>query len=94
MRIKQTKGASAFHRLKRPFFSLLFGIVAFTASACPICNSDTGKEVRQSIFGENFVRNVAKTLAPVPLLLGAVAAVHFGFRPRHSNNQTNYERKN
>lgn len=61
---------------------LLLWLGPFNASACPICNTETGVQVRQSIFGENFLRHAAWTLAPVPVLLGAVALVHFGFRPR------------
>ena len=63
------------------------GLFSFNADACPICNSDTGKEVRKSIFGPNFAQNAARALAPVPFLVGAIAAVHFGFRPRHSNQK-------
>ena len=50
-----------------------------TASlACPVCHTETGVEVRAGIFDEQFAKNVALTLIPFPVLVGIVAAIHFG----------------
>ena len=46
------------------------------ASACPICHSETGKEVRAGIFDENFAFNLFGSLLPFPIFLGIVAAIH------------------
>jgi hypothetical protein len=42
-------------------------------SACPVCSSDTGLQIRALAFGPDFPRYLAATLAPAPLLLGLVA---------------------
>jgi hypothetical protein len=57
---------------------LLWILLPVTGMACPVCNTETGVQVRQAIFGKNFIRYTACTLAPVPLLLGGVAAIYFG----------------
>jgi hypothetical protein len=41
--------------------------------ACPICDSETGNQVREGIFGKEFGTNVLLTLAPVPVLFGMIA---------------------
>lgn len=46
------------------------------ASACPICQSETGKQVRAGIFDENFAFNLFGSLLPFPIFLGIVAAIH------------------
>jgi hypothetical protein len=56
------------------------GIVAFVSAtgstlACPVCDSATGKAVRAKIFGEDFVRNLLATMAPVPVLVVFVVGV-------------------
>ena len=51
---------------------------ASAASACPVCETETGKQVRAGIFGDDFASNVALTLVPFPLLAGLVALIHFG----------------
>lgn len=50
------------------------------ASACPVCPTETGREVRAEIFDGRFAENVVLTLLPFPLLMGIVAAIHFGVR--------------
>jgi hypothetical protein len=60
------------------------------ATACPVCNTNTGQQVRAGIFDQDFARNLLATLLPFPLLFGAVAAIHYGWprsRPRHSRPQ-------
>ena len=62
-------------------------VVSATAAACPVCDTETGKDVRAGIFDEDFGRNAVLTLLPFPVLLAAVAMIHFGFptmgRPAH-----------
>jgi hypothetical protein len=48
-----------------------------TASACPVCESETGREVRAGIFNELFWENVLLTLLPFPILLAVVALIYF-----------------
>jgi hypothetical protein len=60
------------------------------ANACPICGSQTGMQVREAIFGKNFIRHAAWTLAPAPLLLAGVAVVCFQFpakRPKKKESE-------
>lgn len=54
-------------------------VSAGPAAACPVCESDTGKQVRAGIFGEEFGTNVVLTLLPFPVLAGLVAVIHFSF---------------
>jgi hypothetical protein len=50
------------------------------ADACPVCDSPTGAQVRQSIFNADLLRNLVSIAAPFPIL-GAIAAwIHFGGR--------------
>lgn len=51
---------------------------ATTALACPVCDSDTGQEVRDGIFNEDFLTDAAAVLLPVPVLIGIVMAIHYG----------------
>ncbi|MEQ8849744.1 hypothetical protein [Botrimarina sp.] len=46
--------------------------------ACPYCDSRIGKQVAAGIFNEAFGYNLLLTLAPVPLLVGTIAVLHFG----------------
>lgn len=48
------------------------------ASACPVCHTETGQQVRAGIFDESFGRNLVLTLLPFPILAGVAAAIHFG----------------
>jgi hypothetical protein len=51
---------------------------ATVATACPICHTETGKKVRAGIFNDEFASNAAMTLLPFPVLIAAVAFIHFG----------------
>jgi uncharacterized protein len=65
-------------------------------SACPVCHSETGQQVRAGIFNEDFGRNVALTLLPFPLLFGIVAAIHHGWpagSPRRLRDKANFDTK-
>ena len=50
------------------------------ARACPVCDTETGREVRAGVFDANFSRNVVAVLSPFPILGGIVAFIHFGGR--------------
>ncbi|MGV3771744.1 MAG: hypothetical protein ACO1QB_02510 [Verrucomicrobiales bacterium] len=45
--------------------------MAGTVEACPLCNTDTGKQVREGIFGEDFAPNLLAIVAPFPFMLAA-----------------------
>lgn len=57
-------------------------LYASIASACPVCHTPTGQQVRAGIFDERFGENLLLTLAPFPALAAVVVAMHFGGRPR------------
>ena len=57
-------------------------LAASAALACPVCDTDTGQQVRAGIFDEDFARNLLLTLLPFPVLLTIVAAIHFGLPGR------------
>jgi uncharacterized BrkB/YihY/UPF0761 family membrane protein len=65
---------------------ILLFFLPLCATACPVCGSETGVQVRAAIFGNNFLRDAARTLAPAPLLVGAVAAIYFG-APRNRSKK-------
>ena len=48
-----------------------------SATACPLCNTATGAEVRALAFGPDFLRLLGVTLAPAPILLALVAGTGF-----------------
>ena len=70
------------HRLT-PLALLAALAVPAGALACPVCNTDTGSEVRAGIFDSSFSRNVVAVLAPFPILVGIVAFIHFGGAGSH-----------
>jgi hypothetical protein len=53
-----------------------------SARACPVCGSETGRQVRAKLFDAGFGPVLVQTLAPFPVLLGIVAALHFGLPSR------------
>ena len=59
---------------------------AASATACPVCNSATGKEVRAGIFGEDFGRNLLAVVLPFAAVAGIVAMIHFGMPLRGRSN--------
>jgi hypothetical protein len=54
----------------------LLRLFATQASACPLCDSETGREVRAGIFGDHFGRTLAGVLAPFPVFVLVVAGLH------------------
>ena len=59
---------------------------AVSASACPVCDSATGKEVRAGVFGDDFARNLTAIALPFAAVAGVAAAVHFGLPLRGRSN--------
>lgn len=45
--------------------------------ACPVCGSETGRQVQAGIFNAQFWPNVFMTLLPFPVLLVIVALIFF-----------------
>ena len=43
---------------------ILAMLIAFQAHACPVCNSDTGKQVREGIFGSDVGLSLAAATMP------------------------------
>jgi hypothetical protein len=52
---------------------------ASPALACPLCDSETGQQVRAGIFDAQFGYNALVTGLPFPILLAIVALIHFGW---------------
>jgi hypothetical protein len=48
-----------------------------SATACPYCETETGKQVQAGIFNDQFWSNVMLTLLPLFILLGIVALIYF-----------------
>jgi hypothetical protein len=67
--------------------ALLAGLFpsAEVSDACPVCHSETGKQVRAGIFNEEFGTNLLTTLLPFPVVLGVAAALHYGFSPKRGD---------
>ena len=49
--------------------------VAGSASACPVCDTGTGRAVRAELVDENLPVSVVAVVSPFVVVLGAVAAV-------------------
>ena len=54
-------------------------VCASTATACPFCKSETGRQVQEGIFNDQFWGNVLLTALPFPILLAIVALIYFDF---------------
>ncbi len=48
------------------------------ASACPLCHTPTGREVRAGIFDTSFKFKLLATIAPFPVFIGVVSLIYFG----------------
>lgn len=53
-------------------------------ASCPVCDRDTGVQVRAGIFNEDFGFNLAMTALPFALFLAIIAAIHFGVPRRRT----------
>lgn len=51
---------------------------ASSANACPLCDSEAGRRVRDGILDAEFVSNLFATMSPFPVFLAIVALIHFG----------------
>lgn len=63
-----------------PSQALLLSVMmwcTFPATACPVCDSETGDAVRQGIFDDVLASNIAAAVLPFIVLAGIVGAVHF-----------------
>jgi hypothetical protein len=72
----------------RRFLSLICAF-AFSATACPLCHTQTGNNVRAALFGPDFWFNVGVTVLPFPIFLAITALIYFGgseAKPRAENS--------
>ena len=58
--------------------SLVLLVSLISASACTVCDSETGQQVRAGIFGDEFWTTLVGVIAPFPVLLIVIAAYHYG----------------
>ena len=65
------------------FAGAVLVLPAPSAGACPVCDRETGREVRAGIFDEHFGFNLAATVLPFGVLLALTAAIHFGWPGWH-----------
>lgn len=49
-----------------------------TSTACPVCDTSTGVQVRAGIFGSDFCDNLAAVLLPFLVLSLIVGLIHRG----------------
>ena len=56
-------------------------LASTTVWACPFCHTATGVAIHAGIFDGPFLATALATAAPFPVLLGVVAAFHFGWHP-------------
>ena len=65
--------------LRAGAISALFSTsVSATASACTVCDTTTGQQVRAGIFGDDFWSTLVAVASPFPVLLIVIGAYHFG----------------
>ena len=60
------------------------------AAACPVCDSETGRQVRDGLVDEGLAVNLLAVVLPFAAVGAVVAAVHFGWplnRRRHGNGR-------
>jgi hypothetical protein len=48
------------------------------AAACPVCDSETGQQIRAGIAGEGLVVSIIATVLPFLVMVGVVAVVQIG----------------
>ncbi len=48
-----------------------------TASACTVCESQAGQQVRAGIFGDEFWTTLVGVVAPFPVLLAIIAVYNY-----------------
>jgi hypothetical protein len=55
--------------------SIVFATAALaplSAAACTLCHSDLAREVRQQVFGPEFLANALAVFAPLPVLIACI----------------------
>jgi alpha-beta hydrolase superfamily lysophospholipase len=68
--------------MKRVFLlCFLCAWVAGEAPACPVCNTETGVQVRRELITRNPARNAVFLAAPLIVLGGIVALIYCGPAP-------------
>jgi hypothetical protein len=73
-----------------PFLTTV-ALVGSPAGACPICDSETGHQVRASLWNEDFGVNLLATALPFVVALGLTAVIHHGGLPRRSKHAADAE---
>jgi hypothetical protein len=69
--------------LLRSLSSILLALLgAAPITACPLCDTGTGRQVRAGIFDGSFAHNLVVTLLPFPVFLAIAAALYYGFPRR------------
>lgn len=65
----------------RSAWKIIAGAIVLAASealGCPVCDSNTGQQVRAGVFDDDLPFNTLAAMLPFAILLGIVAVVHFG----------------
>lgn len=68
-------GRSRVRNLK-VYAPFVVSMVATPASACPLCHTETARQIRAAIFGPDFWFNVGVTILPFVLFLGITALIY------------------
>ena len=63
-------------------FSLCWLLAAAPVSACPLCDTATGRLVREAVFNRHFGVNLLLVLAPFPICLLIGVCLYYGFPGR------------
>lgn len=56
---------------------ILAVLISATASACPVCSSETAEEVRSELVDENLGVSVVAIVSPFVVAVGTVVLVQF-----------------
>ncbi len=70
--------AQEFHNRAVPILLAVLLLVAGDATACPVCDTGTGEQVRAGIMDGDLGLNLLATLLPFTVVLAVVAVIHFG----------------
>ncbi len=69
-------------------FSLCWLLAVNPVFACPLCNTATGKLVREAVFNRHFGVNLLLVLAPFPVCLLIGVCLYYGFPVRKSASKS------
>lgn len=70
--------AAIFRGRAASLFVVLLSLTAAPTQACPVCDSETGQDVRRGLFNEDFGKNLLITVLPFPIFCGIVALIYYG----------------